>query len=318
MPLSFFRAISNLLRFDRTNWKALALCFFAATIFWIFNALNKNYAANVRYPLQFEYDVANFIPVDPLPASLTLNVSGNGWELLRKSVNIKIPPISMALERPAETRKIATSNLLPVVASQLGVLQLNYIVTDTLRLKIEPRATRKIRLEANLKEVSFRNSFGRTSPVVILPDSITLEGPKSLIDNLNDTVVVKVTASSLNSNFRETLEIPVANNELIRRNPPVAEVMFEVGAMDEIERKLKLKMQKIPWGIEIEKDCVRCLFRVPQKDRMLFLTEVASLSASFTLIEMTKGETVSFLPKVEGLPPYVSLVLIDSVKVKKN
>ena len=69
--MNFFRAISDLLRFDRTNWKALALCFFAAAVFWMFNALNKNYATNLRLPLEFEFDNTKYIAVEPLPASLT-------------------------------------------------------------------------------------------------------------------------------------------------------------------------------------------------------------------------------------------------------
>ena len=54
--MNFLRAIGNMLRFDRANWKAVMLCFFAALVFWLFNAFNKNYAANIRFPLRFEYN----------------------------------------------------------------------------------------------------------------------------------------------------------------------------------------------------------------------------------------------------------------------
>ena len=153
--MNFLRAISNLLRFDRTNWKALALCLFAAAIFWIFNALNKSYATNLRFPLQFEFDNTKYIPVEPLPATLTMNVSGNGWELFRKSLGLKVPSISLPLERPVDTRKIVAGTLAPIVASQIGALQVNYIVSDTLRLKIEPKILRKIKLVADLGGVTF-------------------------------------------------------------------------------------------------------------------------------------------------------------------
>lgn len=315
--MNFLRAISNLLRFDRTNWKALALCVFAAAIFWIFNALNKNYATNLSFPLQFEYDGSKYVPAGPVPSSLTLNVSANGWELFRKGLGLKVPTISLPLDRPVETRKITGSTLSPMVASQVGALQVNYIVTDTLRLKFEPRLFRKIKLLADLKNVSFRKNFGRTSPAVILPDSVALEGPKSFIENLGDTLSLKVFASRIAKNFRENVEVVLENYEYISRNPPVAEVIFEVGPVEEIVCLLILKVPRIPRGVEVDRDSVRSVWVVPQKEHQRFISEVATLSASFDMVEVKKGATRSILPAVRGLPPYAQLVLIDSIKVKK-
>ena len=315
--MNFFRAISNLLRFDRTDWKALSLFLFAATIFWIFNALNNNYSTNLRFPLQFEFDNTKYIAVEPLPATLTLNVSGNGWEIFRESLGLKIPSIFLPLERPVETRRIIATALSPIVASQIGALQVNFIVTDTLRLKIEPKLTRKVRLKADLSELTFKKDFGQTSPVVILPDSVLLEGPKSFVETFADTIFLKLSGSRINSNFRENVEVVVPHNDLISRNPPVAEVMFEVGPMEEIERYIKLRIPRTPWGIEIDQDSVRCVFVVPQKNRDRFLSEVSNLSATVDLIEIKKGEVKSLLPYSKGIPSYAELIRIDSVKVKK-
>jgi hypothetical protein len=315
--LNFFRAISNLLRFDRTNWKALALCVFAATVFWAFNALNKNYATNLRFPLHFEFDDSTYIAVEPLPGSVALNVSGSGWDLLRKSLGVKVPTILMQLDRPADTRKIVASTLSPIISSQIGVLKINYIVTDTLRLRIEPTATRKIKLLANVQSVTYKKNFGRTSPIVVLPDSVTLGGPKSLIANLPDTLILNVTGSRVDGNLRENVEVMVSNNELISRNPPVAEVIFEVGAVEEVIRYLKLKSATTPWGTEVDRDSVRAMFMVPVKERDRFASESIHLNLPAGITELTKGETKTFVPTAKGVPDYAELILVDSVKVKK-
>ncbi len=315
--MNFLRAISNLLRFDRTNWIALALCFFAAGVFWIFNALNKTYATNLRLPLKFDFDNAKYVAVDPLPAHLTINVSGNGWEIFRKSLGVKVPDVSLPLERPAETHKIVGAGLSPIVASQIGTLQINFIVTDTLRLRIEPKATRKIKLVADLSCISFKKDIGRISPVVILPDSVSLEGPKSIIENTPDSINLKVTGSRLNNNFRENAEIVIANNELISRNPPVAEVIFEVGPIRQIEKNIKLRAGKLPWGMEVRADSVHCVFVLPQKNHLQFLADLKLIQAGITLPELNKGETRFLTPTLRDVPPYTSLIHIDSVLVKK-
>ena len=282
----------------------------------MFNALNKNYATNVNVPLQFEFDSKKFVAVDPLPATIALNVSGNGWELLRKSLGVKVPAITMPIERPLETRKIVASTLAPIVASQLGTLKVNYIVTDTLRLKIESTATRKIKLQVDLKSISFKKGFGRISPVLIMPDSVTLDGPKSFIDNLSDTLLLKVNATRVSSNLKENVEV-IINNNLVSRNPPVAEVIFEVGNVEEVTRFVKLITPKVPWGTEIADDSVRCIFSVPQKFHKRFLSENITLFLSLENKTISKGETKSFLPSLKNLPDYAEIVHIDSVRIKK-
>jgi hypothetical protein len=315
--LNFFRAISNVLRFDRTNWKVLSLCFFAAGIFWIFNALNKDYATNVRFPLQVEFDDTKYIAVEPPPPSLMLNVQGNGWEILRRRLGIKVPKISLVFERPTDARKIPASTLSPMAATQIGSLHLNFIVTDTLRLRIEPKVSRKIRLGASVKNVAFRKTMGRTSAVVIMPDSVELLGPKSLIEGLADSIILNVTGSRVNTNFRENVEVVVPYNDLISRNPPVAEVMFDVGTVEEITRQVPLRMPKPPWGVEVELDSVRCAFLVPQKDRETFMKEPLYTTVAFAYDSIQKGQTRSFLPELKGLPAYAQVIRVDSIKVKK-
>ncbi len=316
--MNFFRAISDILRFDRTNWKALALCFFTAAVFWIFNALNKNYATNLRFPLQFEFDNSKFIAVEPLPSDLILNVSGNGWEILRKSLGLKVPSILMPLERPSDIHKIVASTLSPIVASQIGALQVNYVVTDTLRLAIAPKLSKKIKLLPNVSHATFKNNYGRTSPIVILPDSVTLDGPKNIIEKLSNTLTIDVMASRISSNFRENVEVVVSDNTLISRNPPVVQVIFEVGPIEEIIRQVRLEILKTSVGIQSDRDSVRCVFTVPQKEHERFSQESVNFSASLILTELRKGETRSFLPTLKGLPVYAELNSIDSVLVKKR
>mgnify|MGYP000489331719 CR=1 FL=1 len=131
-------SIFRVLHFHRRNWKAIALCFFAATVFWFLNALNKTYTTNLRFPLTFEFDRQNFVPVKALPGEIRLNVTGNGWNLFRRSTGVKIPPLEIPLERPVETKKIVGSTLPAFFTNQLDGLEINYVLTDTIFVDLEP------------------------------------------------------------------------------------------------------------------------------------------------------------------------------------
>lgn len=311
--MNFFHAISNLLRFDRTNWKALAMCFLGAGVFWIFNALNKNYSTNLNYPVQFQFDQSHYIAVDPPPSYLTINVQSNGWNLLRKSLGLKVTPILVQLERPSETKKIVAASLAPLVASQLGTLTMNYIVSDTIRMKIEPKSGKRVHITADLSKMNFRKGLGLVGPITITPDTAWLEGPRSMIEEINDTLQVQPATARVGKSFRENVELVVVNNELIRRNPPVVEVAFNVGPV--LERSASIILQ-LPMGISADQDSIHLQYTVPEQE--LENLDWSAASASVGIVTMNRGESTTVLPILTGLPAQIQLKQLDSVKVRKR
>jgi len=147
--MSFFNSIFSILRFNKKNWKAVVLCIFTATVFWFFNALNKDYTTTISFPLAFDFDRDRFIAVKPLPQDVRINVTGIGWNLLRRSSRLKVPPLIIPLERPVDVKKIVGSTLPVFFANQLADFQINFVITDTLRLAIEPKGVRKVVLSLN-------------------------------------------------------------------------------------------------------------------------------------------------------------------------
>ena len=313
--MRFLRVISNLLRFDRTNWTALTLCLFAAAVFWIFNALNKDYSTNLSFPLLVEFDQSKYAVAEHIPAKLTVNVHGNGWELLRKSLGQKVPIVSIPLERPTEIRRIPGAALAPQVMSQLGSLQLNYVVLDTLRLFVEPRTSRKLKLAADVTQVAFRNNQGRISPVVVLPDSIQLEGPASYIHALADSILIVVPPRRITASYRENLEVRMDKSEFIQRNPPVVEVMFEVGPVITMTRQLPLIL---PRNLLTSADSLSITLRIPGRDEARFDIDFSAITVSLPEIKLAKGDTVRVLPRLFGLPDYASVLRMDSVELRSR
>lgn len=315
--MKFLRVISNLLRFDRTNWTALTLCLLAAAIFWIFNALNENYSSNLSFPLHLEFDQQHYATKERIPATLTVNVNGKGWELLRKSLGQKVPVISIPLERPAEVHRIPGATLAPMVVSQLGSLQLNYVVLDTLRLAIEPRVARKLKLVADITRVTYRNNLGPISPAVVLPDSIRLEGPASYLNELGDSIVITVPSMRISASYRQTLEVRMDKSEFIERNPPVAEVIFEVAPVVEISRSVLLVTSRAT-SLVTNKDSVTITVRIPGRDQDRFDSDFESVTLALPEVKVAKGDTVRVLPRLMGLPEYAHVLHIDSVEVRKR
>ncbi|MBK8289637.1 MAG: hypothetical protein IPK96_00540 [Flammeovirgaceae bacterium] len=313
--MNFLRALINLFRFDRANWRAVALCILAASIFWVFNAFNKSYATNIKFPLQFEYNQDRFVSVNSLPKEITVNVSGYGWDLFQRSIGMRLPKLVIPLDRPTEVKKIVGSSLPPLLSNQLGGLTINFVLDDTLRLQIDERDSHKFMVTPDLSQVSFKEGYARSSPVVILPDSVTLVGPKSLLHQLPSSLVVLLPEVSLNKSFREDIEIQVPASESLIRNPSVVSVMFDVAAVEVIERKIGIMLTNTPGSIKSSYlDSVKIKVQIPKDQLINFESEFSAISAILDLKNKSKG-AYKVCPAVVGLPKYAELISIDSLLV---
>ncbi len=311
--MNFLRVIGNLLRYDRANWKAVILCFLTAMVFWLFNAFNKDYSTNVRFPLHFEFNRGEFIPVNALPHQININVTGNGWDLFRNQLGLKLPEITIPLDRPKEIRKIVGASLPPLIQPQLGKLHINYLVTDTLHVSIDEKDSHRYKVAVTLSNSSFRKGFGRTSPIVILPDSVTLEGPKSVLHEMPDSVSIAINSENIDQNFNEDFEVIVSNSDNIRRDPPIVKVLFEVGAVIEKKMKIRVKLNSLT-QIGYWPDSVHVWFRIPsnrEEDFIMLSKDISVFVDSKKLRDVGK-----VIPKVLTFPPYAEVIKVDTIQYK--
>lgn len=307
--MSFFRVLGNLLRFDRANWKAIVLCVLAASVFWLFNAFNKNHVATIEFPLRFEYDREKFIPIDELPQRIGINVSGNGWDLFRNQFGLKRSVLVIPLDRPLETTKIVSGSLISLLQPQLEKLTINFLVSDTLRLHIDEKDFHRFKVNPDFSEFTFEDGFGRVSPVVILPDSVVLEGPKTLLHQIPDFVSVKIQGETMNQSVSEQVNI-VMDRQNIGVEPASVKIMFEVGRVIEFKATLKLtsKMKTLP------SDSINVWFRIPTKREEEFKNLFAEMTAVVSV--QTPDQDGLVKPTIRNIPAYAELIRIDTVRIK--
>jgi hypothetical protein len=310
----FLRSIFNLLRFNKKNWKAIALCFFAATIFWFFNALNKSYTTNISFPLEFEYSHENYVPISSLPKEVRINVSGIGWNLFRRSSGIKVPPLSIPLDRPSEVKKIVGSTLPGFFSSQLEGLEINFVITDTLYLNIQPKAGRWLRLSLDSIQQHLNQNYGIAGDVKMAPESVFVEGPMTLVTELEEPTPLKIRAQNIDENFRQDVKVELSDNGLIQTNPSTVFVSFAVEKFVRVTDSVKLELVNIPpkshpW---IEVKAIPCTFAI--RESMITNFKPDSVRAVLDLKGIKRGE-IKLAPKLIGLPPNSRIIKVDTIRI---
>lgn len=313
--MSFINSIFNILRFNKKNWKAVVLCIFAATIFWCFNALNKSYTTTLNFPLTFDYDRERYVPVRPLPEGVKINVTGIGWNLFRRGAGVKVPPLVIPLDHPSEVKKIVGSTLPGLFSNQLGGFQINFIITDTLHLAVEPKGTRTFKLEPDVSEIIFRRGYVRTSDVTISPDSVKLTGPVRLISSLSNPLLIKIPQRNIDDSYNEAVDLKFLNDELIERSPSTVNIRFQVDQLVEVTDSVGLRVINSPkqaWQV-IERELLACTVAVPERSLDTFSRD--SVKAIIDLKNIRKGVN-KVMPSLSGLPPYSKVIRLDSVAIK--
>jgi hypothetical protein len=313
--MSILNSIFNILRFNRQNWRAVVLCIFTATVFWFFNALNKTYTTNISFPLSFDYDNENFIPVAGLPRTVRLNVTGNGWELFKRSTGVKTNPLEIPLDRPGDVKKIVGSGLKFPFTNQLNGLEINHVLSDTIFLDLEPKAGRWIKLAVDSVQYNIKTGYGLSSEIALMPDSAYVEGPKRIVEKIKEPVQLDIPQRNIDEHYMENIAIELPLQEVITVQPPAVSVMFNVEAMVRLQDSIALELVNIPSSVldVMNSGKIPVTLLIPES----FMAQLKndSLKAVLDLSGFERG-TMKILPRVSGLPPYSSVLRLDSVIVR--
>ena len=214
---------------SQTDYRAIIISLFAAITFWIMNALNKEgYSQKISFPIHFTYNDSLYIPTQPLPERISVNVSGNGWNLLRKSFSFYKTPIQYAINKPLSTKFLNTGMLTDSITEYIHDVRVNYVVADRFELEFDKKITKEFTLKVDSINIPLKERYVVSSLINLNPKKITINGPESVLNEMNDTIFLKVPGRKLKDNFDDEITLPFAKNKLLKSNRDKVNVSFEV------------------------------------------------------------------------------------------
>jgi hypothetical protein len=236
-----------------SNIKVVVLCVAAATTFWVLNALNKdNYSTIVDYPVQWEYDQKNYIPVKPLPQSIQIQISGNGWDLLRKYFNISGTAYPILLQSPAEKKYLLSADLKRSLGEFITPTQLENVLGDTIHYQIDRIVTKTLRPVLDSLSYSFDKNIALEGKVNFIPDQLEITGPSSVLEAFEGNYPVALNASNFSGKVPLTVDEPLAT--LIQLKQKEIQVSFSVLSYLEGNKRLKIKKINFPSNVKISNE----------------------------------------------------------------
>jgi hypothetical protein len=301
---------------DRQYWKVVLLCFTAATTFWLLNALNKTYT-NIRttYPLEFVYNKEKYIPLNPLPEKVEINVSGKGWKLLRKSLMLDVRPAEILIQSLPRQDFLTGPDLRPSVASVLDGLQLNFIFTDTIEFKFDRRIRRKIPLVVDSAGIVTAPNAFIASPILVTPDSVLFDGPASIVGKLPSPFPIKLPVSNLDRSFKRFVPVDYPHKSLVSASISDVEVSFAVSPLTWQEVSLRPGRQHFPDTLQVQSEpaAVTVRYGFAPGNAARISPEQFAAALDFTQYN-PKDSTVAVVVTVK--PAVVKKVVVEPKRVK--
>lgn len=294
----------------------MTLSFVGATIFWFFSALGKDYTTRISYPIHFQFDRDSHIAIKKLPENVDIDVTGVGWDLFRQSFWFGANPIQIDLDNPSVVRYLTRSTIRPLVGDQLSQFRINFLLTDTLNLRIDEKTSKKVALQVDSLAIDLDIDYRLTSSITIAPDSAIVFGPRSFIDTLADTYTIALRQDQIDKPFARSVALGLPDAFQIASEPYAVNVSFEVDKFDKMSLPTEVEMLNFPpdSSVYVSSPEILVQFVIQRELRKEFDRDDFKVVVDFSMI----NERDSMAPAIVVFQPdYVieAITLPDSVSI---
>jgi YbbR domain-containing protein len=220
-----------------------ALSFVFAFFLWFIVNLSRDYNVDVQLPITIGNMPADKALSGPLPEFTTASLNGEGWKL----INVYNNPPGIVID--ASNQEI---NLFDQVRQQLSVhsdVNIMKVTPLTLNLNLEDKITKTVPVISRI-QMQTRNQYGITSPATLSPDSVTITGAVSRLQDVTHWETEELLLENVAGNIeREVAMSPGSGG--IRVQPQKITYNVGVSEFTEAEIRIPIRTRNLPPGMVV-------------------------------------------------------------------
>ena len=210
------------------DWKAMFLCFLAAALFWLLNAMNRDHSADVQYPIIFKYNNQELTSKSDSEQEIRFQANGQGWDLLKLKLHWFIDPIEVDITNKKRFRYFLTSDLRPYLEDKLPNVEVRYFLMDTLYTGLDKVKKVKMKIYLDREAVQLADGYKIDGNIRISPEYIIATGPSSIMDTLTRKILIHISDKGIAEEYKEEVTLSSSRNKLIQYDADKVEVFFQV------------------------------------------------------------------------------------------
>ena len=213
----------------RGNLRIAFLCCCFSCIIWLFNSLNNQIITKISVPLKIVYNDRIFLPSKPFPATIQVELGGNGWHLVRNSSFLLPKFIYLNIKHPSIHSRIDTSSIRNYLESHFNNIRVKRILLDQSEIPFDRKSHKNILLKVEENSISIADGYVRDSIITIHPNRILVSGSASTLSVLSDTLQVVIPFQNLDKDFNEQIRLSYfLNNPNLKSSHEKVLVKFKI------------------------------------------------------------------------------------------
>lgn len=295
----------HLKNFINSERAILLLCIGIALVFWLVIQLSKSHEVIIETPLSVHVPDGKTLLNRP-PVSLKLKVFSKGWNLLSSDYDKELQELSLTVNHD---KTYDYQQLEEIILSKLPKkIEVASILPSSLSFKLDNYMQKKVPVKP-VTEVNTINQFQLSNKIQLLPDTIEISGPASVVSSISFIKTKKISAKNLKENYYGKIDIIPQKNK---------QVQYQSDAVNFIMTIEQFSEKELYVPISLENDTTNSIRIVPQTAKVtctVGLTKYNELQPSD--IELTVNlqdvnfEKVNKLPViVKKKPSYISKLRI--------
>lgn len=164
---------------------------------WISISLSNDYYAVYKVKLSVVDIPEGYAVGDGLPEYAEIKLKAKGWKLSGLDITGDIHYAVSAQNERGNVSLNLYSNVLmnPWISNDISLIE---ILPDSVHFNVEKIKSKQIPIKADL-DLKFKSGYGLASPIKLVPDSVTVYGPESVIVRLDSFRTENIKLSNLDS-----------------------------------------------------------------------------------------------------------------------
>ena len=228
-------------------------------VFWLLNALTKDYITTLSYPVEFENFPENKVLVGNLPSQVTLQIKGYGFTILQYKLSFAIEPVNFDVKSLSLNQNSSDSIRYYYLTSlaeekfsrQLSSdLELISIVPDSIIFRFDDIYNEKVPVATDNLHFDFGEQYMQTDGLEIKPDSVKISGPKSIVDTLQAVNIKKRQFTDVTDSLHT--EVRLANINQVSMEPEKVKLTMPVSEYTEAKIKVPITVRNSPKNLKIQ------------------------------------------------------------------
>lgn len=291
-------------------------------IFWYLNSLGKNIEAELKYPVRYINLPKERVLSEELPPKLDLYLKGPGYSILKLKLSGTRAPLILDMS-VVNYRKaagsgnsgyyIVTSGLIPKLKNELRTeCDITSIRPDTLFFSLDRIISKSVPVVADL-EILTEKQYSVKGHVLITPDSVTITGPRQVIDTMKNVRTRFRKFSGVDETVIKSipLETPDGFTSTVRK----VTVTIPVEQFTEAEKLVPVRIINCPDSINIrifpDEVTIRCQVAVSDYDE--FRAMPFEVILDLKKADLNAADKIPV--EIQDIPPFVNSLRITPSKV---